>query len=317
MTDATSGYESKIITVTFSPCLDKSTSVSALVPDKKLKCASPIVEPGGGGINVSRVLKKLGSDSTAVYLSGGYTGKYFDKLLADEQIKCLIIPTAQETRENIIIFDDSSKKQYRLGMPGNEVAESEFRRCLSEIASIKYLDYIVASGSLPPGVPSDIFARLAVIAKDKGAKLIVDTSGLPLKSAIDTGVFLIKPNIDELGTLTGKENISIENVEAVAKILLNQNKCQVIVVSMGPEGAILVTKEKSYRVKPPPVEKKSTVGAGDSMVAGLVFSLSTGKDLEYALQFGVACGTAATMNPGTELCHKSDVYQLLDIIRGY
>jgi 6-phosphofructokinase 2 len=299
-----------IITITFSPSIDKSASVTALIPEKKLKCSYPKQEPGGGGINVARVISKLGGDVMAVFPSGGYTGIFFNHLLEKEKVPFAIVETKNETRENFVILDESTGKQYRFGMPSNALLESEWKACLRIIENHKNTDFIVASGSLPSGVPHDIYAQLAKIAKSNKAKFIVDTSGEALKQAVDEGVYLLKPNIEELGLLVGIENLTIADAKRTAKELILKKNCEIIVVSLGSEGAMLVTKSSAYIVKPPKVEVKSTVGAGDSMVAGIVFSLSNGKNMKESLQYGVACGTATTMNTGTELCKKEDVEKL-------
>jgi 6-phosphofructokinase 2 len=305
---------SKVITITFSPCIDKSTSVASLVPEKKLKCTAPKSEPGGGGINVARAIKKLGGTATAIYPAGGYTGKFFDKLLADENIPAIIIESKNETRENIIVLDESTNQQYRFGMPGTGLKENEWAEILKIAEEMKDVEFIVASGSLPPGVPLDIYARLAVIAKKKNAKFIADTSGEALKYAADKGVYLLKPNIGELASLAGKTYLKTSDIFSAAKKIIEKGECEVVVVSMGADGAMLVTKDMVKTFIPPPVERKSTVGAGDSMVAGIVFSLSNKKSLEESVRFGVACGTAATMNPGTELCRRDDVEKIYQII---
>jgi 6-phosphofructokinase 2 len=168
----------------------------------------------------------------------------------------------------------------------------------------------VASGSLPPGVPEDFFARLALIAKQVNAKLVVDTSGKALQEAVKVGVFLIKPNLGELSNLYGKETLTPEELPLAARSIINQGGCEMMVISMGGAGAMLVTKEAQYIIKPPPVTVKSTVGAGDSMVGAMVLALSEGFLLEDVLRYGVAAGTAATMNYGTELCKKEDTERL-------
>ena len=304
----------KIITLTFSPSIDKSTSVQFLIPEKKLRCASPKLEPGGGGINVARAIKKLGGHALAIFPSGGYTGVFFNHLLEKENIQSIIIETTHETRENIVVLDESTNNQYRFGMPSTALLENEWQQCLKAIEDIKNVEFIVASGSLPSGVPLNIYAQLAKIAKKSHAKFIVDTSGEALKHAADEGVYLLKPNLGELALLAGLEKIVIADVEVVAKKIIHQYKCAVIVVSLGKDGAILVTKNETHKVLPPKVVTKSTVGAGDSMVAGIVYSLYKGMDLKQTLQYGVACGTAATMNPGTELCRKEDVEKLFKLL---
>ncbi len=305
---------SKIVTITFSPCIDKSTSVPALMPEKKLTCATPKLEPGGGGINVSRALKKLGGESIAIFPSGGYTGKFFNHLMLNEKIDTVIIETINETRENIIVLDESNNNQYRFGMPGTELMMVEWERCLVAVQEIHNVAFLIASGSLPLGVPLNIYAQLAKIAKNKNAKFIVDTSGEALKEALQEGVYLLKPNIGELSTLASQKKITVQEASTIARSFILKGKCEVMVVSMGAEGAMLVTRDITEMIKPPEVKRKSTVGAGDSMVAGIVYYLSMGKDIIDAVKFGVACGTAATMNSGTELCKKYDAEYLYKIL---
>jgi len=303
-----------IITITFSPCIDKSTSVPVLIPERKLKCTSPKLEPGGGGINVARAIKKLGGEATAIFPSGGYTGKFFNHLLEKEGVHAVIIESANETRENIIVVDESTNDQYRFGMPPTELKQSEWKQCLKAVEEIKGAEFIIASGSLPPGVPTDIYAQLGKICKIKKAKFIADTCGEALTQAVKEGVYLLKPNLGELSELAGIERIDINNVERIAREVILTHNCEVIVVSLGAGGALLVTADETHRAIPPEVDRKSTVGAGDSMVAGIVYSLAGGKNLKEALRYGVACGTAATMNPGTELCNKRDADALYSII---
>jgi 6-phosphofructokinase 2 len=301
---------SQIVTITFSPSIDKSTTVSALLPEKKMRCTNPKFEAGGGGINVARVISKLGGEVMAVFPSGGYTGTFFNHLLEKEEVPFTIVQTRNETKENFVILEESTGKQYRFGMPSNALLESEWKECLHLVSKVKNVDFLVASGSLPPGVPYEIYEELAKIAKKNNTKFIVDTSGEALKHAVDEGVYLLKPNLEELGLLVGVENLTVTLADKAAKELIHSKNCEIIVVSLGGDGAMLVTKDESYVVKPPKVVVKSTVGAGDSMVAGIVFSLSEGKSLKESLQYGVACGTAATLNNGTELCKKEDVTTL-------
>jgi 6-phosphofructokinase 2 len=306
---------SAIITVTLNPAIDKLTSAPVLIPEKKLRCSEPIFEPGGGGVNVARAIKKLGGNALALYLAGGHTGHFFNQLLREENVETLVTQTHAYTRENLIVMETASNQQYRFGMPGSHIREQEWRDCLNNIEIQQGVKYIVASGSLPPGVPTDIYARIAWIARKKKARLIVDTSGEALKQAIQEGVYLVKPNLGELSYLAGKETLPIESVDDVAMEIINTGKCEVIVVSMGLTGARLVTRDFALQIVPPTVIRKSTVGAGDSMVAGIVMSLEAKKPLIDVVQYGVACGTAATMNSGTQLCRKEDVELLYQFIR--
>jgi 6-phosphofructokinase 2 len=301
---------SAIITITFNPALDKSIWIPILVPYKKIRCSKTVYGPGGGGINVARAIKKLGGDAIAVYLAGGSAGKKITALLAKESIQSLVTETEACSRENLIIHDDATGKQYLFDMQAEEINSLELEKCLHQVKQLPDVKYIVVSGSLPPGVSGDVFTRLALIAKEKNAKLIVDTSGEPLKNAIKAGVYLIKPNLRELGLLVGKEKLTAESAELAARELIDKSSCEVVVVSMGGMGALVVTEKSVINIMPPPSNVKSTVGAGDSLVAGTVLCLSENKSLAEAVQYGVACGTAATMEPGTELCAKEDADQI-------
>jgi 6-phosphofructokinase 2 len=306
---------SKIITITFAPSIDKSASVDAMQPDIKMRCSSPNTEPGGGGINVARVINRLGGDVKAIFPSGGYTGMFFNHLLENEKVPFVSIQTKNETRENFVIFDESTKKEYRFGMPSNVILEEECKNVLKAIQNNKNFDFIIVSGSLPLGIPMDIYTELSKIAKLNNAKFIVDTSGEALKNAVDEGVYLLKPNLEELAILLDIQDLKIENIEVLAKEFIQKNNIEIIVVSLGANGAMLITKDETHTIKPPKVKVKSTIGAGDSMLAGIVFGLSNNLSLLECLQYGIACGTATTMNLGSALCEKKDVDKLLKIIK--
>ena len=273
-----------IITITFNPCIDKSTSVPVLKPDSKLSCTPPVFEPGGGGINVARAIKKLGGKAMAVYPSGGYSGKFLNILLAQENIPELNIETKQHTRENMIVLDKATNQQYRFGMPGQYLSKDEWQQCLQTI-------------------------------EENHSEFIVDSSGEALRLALEGGVYLIKPNLGELSILSGKEIIETNDIAPLAKDLIGKGNCEIVVVSMGALGAMLISRESIYKVDAPIVKGETTVGAGDSMVAGIVLCMSQGKNLLEALQYGVACGTAATLNAGTALCDNADVDRLYELIK--
>lgn len=230
-------------------------------------------------------------------------------LLKNENITSLVVETARHTRENMIVLDLSSNQQYRFGMPGQELAQDEWEKCL-QLLEENAPEFIVVSGSLPPGVPTGIFEMIGRIADKKKSKLIIDTSGDALKSALSAQAYMVKPNLGELSKLAGVEELGFNDISNVARRLIKETGCSIFLVSMGSSGAMLITKDESYMVTAPPVKRQSTVGAGDSMVAGVVVSFSRGKSLKEAIQYGVACGTAATINPGTELCKPDDVKRI-------
>lgn len=300
-----------IITLTLSPTIDKSSSIEKMIPDQKLQCEPAKFEPGGGGINVSRALKRLNVNSVTIFPSGGLTGQRLQHLLKEEGLNQHPIETKNLTRESFIVFSRSDNQQYRFNMPAVELLHKEEMEILSTIRNLTPKPkYIVVSGSMPPGVTEDFLAKVARIAKQDDAKLIVDTSGEALFHAVEEGVYLLKPNQTELSKLTGKEINTREDVENAVQEILDKGKCEIVVVSLGADGAYIATKDFSEHVEAPPVERLSTVGAGDSMVAGLVYGLDKGADLRQVIRMGIACGSAATMNPGTELFKKEDAERL-------
>lgn len=304
----------KIVTVTFNPAIDKSTTITTLIPEKKLKCSTPFFEPGGGGINVSRALNKLGVNSKAIYLAGGYSGNFFRDLLKKEIAEEMMVEISNHTRENMIVYEASTALQYRFGMPGPLILEHEWKKVIDIVENLQDTAFLVASGSISQGIPTNIFALLATIAKKKNIKFIVDTSGEPLKLAMEEGVFFVKPNLNELSLLSHKEEISLESAAKTAREFITESKCEFIIVSLGAKGAMLVSHKETIQFIPPELKRLSTVGAGDSMVAGIVKSLSENYSIKDAVKYGVACGSAATMNPGTELCKKTDADKLFSQI---
>jgi 6-phosphofructokinase 2 len=246
-----------------------------------------------------------------MYFAGGYNGSFFRELISNENIPSLVIPITGNTRTNVIVVDKSTQLQYRFGMVSPPVEDKDWQLFLQELEKQEGYEYVIASGSLPDGVPPDFFGRVAAIVKKRNAKLIVDTSGEALKQAVREGVFMIKPNLNELSSLYGKEELQQDELIMAARSVIHDGGCEVMVVSMGKGGAVLVTKDKNIHVIPPDVPVRSTVGAGDSMVAGMVFGLSNGLSWEGVLRYGIACGTAATMNEGTALCKKESVEVLL------
>lgn len=301
----------KIVTLTMNPTIDKSSSVPQMVADRKLRCKLPRFEPGGGGLNVSRAVKELGGETLAVYPAGGHTGDFLERLLSEAGIAQHRFPIEKRTRENLTVLEESTNRQFRIQMPGPTLRSEEWEACLAFLSDLDPgPDYIVASGSLPPGVPSDFYARLAEQAKGQRVRLIVDTSGEPLRIAADAGVFLLKPNLRELTELSGKTLEDETQPEKLARETVATGHSEVVVVSLGSAGALLVTRDKTEHIPTPAVPIRSRVGAGDSTVAGIVFALSSGRPLSEAVRYGIAAGTAAVMTPGTELCRKQDVERI-------
>ena len=215
------------------------------------------------------------------------------------------------TRTNLMLIDESTLLEYRIGMEGSEISSSETENLLNILKQQSNYEFLVASGSLPKGISDDFYAEVAAIVTSHNAKFILDTSGIALQKALQQKLFLLKPNLNELSLLCGiSEDANIADIIQAAKQLLNKINCSVIVVSLGASGAVLVTEEETHHILPPKVEVKSTVGAGDSMVAGMTIALSKKLSWKEILQYGIACGTAATLNSGRGLCNPIDVETL-------
>jgi 6-phosphofructokinase 2 len=301
----------QIITVTPNPAIDVSTSVGKLAPFTKLRCAAPRHDPGGGGINVARVITRLGGEVAAVYPAGGVAGQRLRQLMDHEGVQSLSIPTAEETREDFTVFEEITKQQYRFVLPGAQLAETEWRECLNVLtATTPSPMFIVASGSLPPGVPADFFARVVRTAKQIGAKVVLDTSGPPLKAALEEGVHLIKPNLREFRELTGVATADDAALIEAGRGLIACKSAVLVALTMGPQGALLISADEAFRADGLAIEPASVVGAGDSFLGAMVWSLANNGDLSRALRCGVAGGSAALLRPGTDLCWPEDVERL-------
>ncbi|KAI7257524.1 hypothetical protein KC345_g10773 [Hortaea werneckii] len=302
-----------IVTLTVNPSVDASTSIGQVVPDHKLRCREASYKPGGGGVNVSRAIHRLGGDSLALYASGGLHGQLLHHMLEQEGVMHQEIPISGQTRENLIVVEESTGQQFRFDMPGPRFIEGDWKQCLEQLMALPDKPtYLVASGSLPPGCPADFYSRVIEIAKPWNARVIVDTSGEPLQLAADAGVYLLKPNARELEELSGRTITSDEEVKAAALQLIEEGRTEVVVVSLGGDGALLITGDGCEHLRAPEVPVLSVVGAGDSLVAGLVYSLERGWPLRRAVQFGVASGAAAVMNPERQLCKREDTERLFD-----
>ncbi|WP_264519874.1 1-phosphofructokinase family hexose kinase [Flavobacterium sp. N1994] len=304
----------QITTLTINPSLDKSTHFTGLIPEQKIRCEKPQYDAGGGGINVSKAIAALDGNSLCIFTSGGSSGEMLEELIQNKDIETNVIRTKNWTRENFIAFDNETKAQYRFGFPGNELSEDEKKDIINTVKEIK-TDYLVISGSLNEGLPIDFYQQIAQTAKSSGIKVVVDTSGESLKKVLESGIYLVKPNIGELAKLIGVQRLEQNDIEKAAKTLINNGNAEIVVVSLGAEGALLVSKSQTEFVAAPKVEKKSTVGAGDSMVGGMVWALSQNKTLKEVIQWGVACGTAATMNEGTQLFKKEDALKLFEALQ--
>lgn len=304
-----------ITSLTINPALDKNAKVAALIATQKLKCHSIHYQPGGGGINVSRMLDRLGEKTNCLFTSGGATGKHLTDLLIKEGVQTKQIPVKEGTRENLSVVDEQSKLQYRFGMPGGTLTPSELKRIQTLVdKQLNPNDMLVLSGSLPEGIPIDYYARWIAHTSLKKIKVVIDTSGPALMEAVKEPVFLLKPNQKELAQLAGKTFLSSSEQEAFALEMIASHKATYIAVSLGARGAFLASKEGVVYQTTPSVAVQSTIGAGDSMVAGLIYAIKNNFSDKDILKWGVACGVATTMSEGTLLASKKNVEKVLDMM---
>lgn len=306
-----------IVTITVNPSLDQFTSIEKVTPNIKLRCSTPTYQAGGGGINVSRAIRRLGGSSKALFPCGGSNGQLLKSIMQEKAIDHITITIQGSTRENITVFEDHAQQAYRFVFPGPEFLEAEWEALLNALSGIDPTPaYIVASGSLPTGVPDDFYQHVAEIAHDINSRLIIDTSGRPLELAVKEGAFLLKPNIRELGDLAGVEIKSEEQEIEVAQSLISSGGTEIMVVSLGAGGALLVTQDDVEQFRTPTVSIRSKLGAGDSMVAGIVLSLARGWDIRKAVMYGNAAGAATVMTDGRHLCTKEDTDRLYERLIG-
>ncbi|HZQ12164.1 MAG TPA: 1-phosphofructokinase family hexose kinase [Pseudolabrys sp.] len=305
-----------IATVTINPAIDIFVNVERVEPTKKLRCSAPKRDPGGGGINVARVAHRLGGRVVAIYPVGGAIGKLLQRLVEREGIDSVTTPSHVETRENFTAYEEKSGEQYRFVLPGSALHKAEWEACLDRLARLpEKPKIVVASGSIPPGVPEDFFARVARLARGFGAKMVLDTSGAALKAALAEGVTLIKPNLNEFSDFVGQPLTREQDRIAACRRLIADKRVEAVALTLGKDGALLVTADGAWRSAPLQVEVVSAVGAGDSFLGGVVASLAQGERLDHAFRVGIAAGSAAVMSPGTELCREEDVRQLLGQVR--
>lgn len=298
-----------IYTITQSPALIRTVDVEEIIYDDVNEIIDEKNIAGGKGIDISRVIKELGGQSVALGFIGGYNGLELEGRLVNEGILCDFTRMNDEIRSNIIISQRRKNLQTLLSTRGPEIKPFEVSALYNKIREVPGDSYVVLGGSVPNGMSDNFFAQLITTLKEKGAKVVLDSDGEALARGVDAGPFLIKPNIHEFGRLVGKNITDIEEIFEDAKLYLNV--VDYIVVSAGARGVVGVSREGSYHVAPPKVKVRSSIGAGDSLVAGIVFVLSKGGSFEESLALGVACGTASTLNPGNTLCTKEDI----DIIK--
>ncbi len=307
--------EAIIATVTLNPSLDQHITVDGLVVDGTNRWSRLHRYAGGKGIDVSRAVHEMGGRTTAYGFIGGTIGRAVEILLDEEGVTFSFTPIQGETRTNFIITDSKSSRQTRIDAPGPHISKNGFERFRRKMMRIRPSpDLIVAGGSVPPGIPSDVYYTMILEAKTFGVRTILDSDGQWLAEGVKAKPYLIKPNVRETEELLNRQ---LPTEEAIVKAGLELVKMgiEIAVISRGANGIIATTKKEILKAVPPPVKVKSAVGAGDCSIAGLALKLAHEEPLAEACRLAVAMGTAAVLTPGTELAHKEDVERLLPQIK--
>ncbi|HVM31769.1 MAG TPA: 1-phosphofructokinase family hexose kinase [bacterium] len=304
-----------IDTLTLNPSIDQHITVAKLVKDDTLRALSVRQDPGGKGINVARGLHVLGRSTRAFTFLGGNTGLLFKKLLEREKVEFISLPVPGETRINNIITDLSDGTQTRISLPGPPVDPAALDRMAETLkTTLPRPTYWVLGGSLPEGVPTDIYRVLIGRLQARGEHCVLDADGEELKEGLFAMPFLIKPNEYELARLAGRPLAGEKEIQKAALELCDQG-VRIVAVSLGAQGALLATLKDCYFLRAPAVEAKSKVGAGDSFIAGFLSEYADKGDLLAAGISGVAAGSAAVAKEGTQLYSREDYDRLKPLVQ--
>jgi 6-phosphofructokinase 2 len=297
-------------TLTLNPSIDVSSETEKVRPTHKLRTGNERLDPGGGGVNVARVLHRLGVGVEASFLAGGATGRVLDELLDRQGVARRPLWIADDTRMSLTVHERSTGLEYRFVPEGPDVTAEELRRGLEALDGD--CDYFVLSGSLPNGVPDDVYATAIGRLRGSGARIVLDTSGAELRAALaEGGVFLVKPSRGELEQLAGRALPIEDELVAEARRLVDGGGVEHVAVTLGRDGALLVNRDGAFALPALPVDARSAVGAGDAFVAGMVCGFASGGDALGAFRLGAAAGAAAVLAPGAGLCFGEDVHRLL------
>jgi 6-phosphofructokinase 2 len=305
--------EPEIVTLTMNPALDICSDAPVVRPTDKIRCGAARYDAGGGGINVAKIAHVLGASVAAVYPAGGPTGDVLTELLVEDGVPIRRINIAAATRESFTVNEISTGLQYRFVLPGPSLSFVEQQECLAELRlAATSARFVVASGSLPPSAPVNFYQQVALVCRDLGVRLVLDTSGGGLRH-ITSGVYLLKASVRELRECVGRALVTESEQLAAAREIIDCGRAQVVVVSLGSDGALLATAREGLRFPAIPMRALSGVGAGDAMVAAITVGLSRDWSLSKAVRYGIAAGAAMLMTPGTEPCPRADAERLFEV----
>jgi 6-phosphofructokinase 2 len=302
-----------IVTLTMNPALDICCEAAVVRPTDKIRCSGDQYDAGGGGVNVAKIAHVLGAGVAAVFPAGGPTGEMLISLLAEHGVPIRPVHIDGRTRESFTVNETGTGQQYRFVLPGPTLSFADQQRCLSKLRQVAGLArYVVASGSLPRGAPSNFYQQVALVCRDVGARLILDTSGGGLRH-MTSGVFVLKASVRELREYVGRElNRTSEQLDAAHEII-DCGCAHAVVVSRGSDGALLVTAQQDWRFSAIPMRAVSGVGAGDAMVAAITVGLCRDWSLRESVRFGIAAGAAMLLTPATRPCTRADTERLFEV----
>lgn len=304
----------KILTITLNPALDITTATAQLMTQHKMRCSTPAYEAGGGGVNVSRAIKELGGQSHAFVALGGATGTHFRTLLDAAGIDYEIFELFGETRFSLTVMETNTHQHYRFVLPGPPQDAADGQRLLKALDRCLEtgFDFVVASGTLAPGLPEDLYAQIAGLVRRHGGAFLLDTSGPALAKGLAGNPYLIKLDTIEARELAGMSAIDEVSSRVLARHLVDQGAAEVVIITLGDRGAVIASKDVNHHLVAPPVEVLSAVGAGDSFLAALTLALSQARPLEEACRMGVAAAASAVTTPGSRLCDRGQTKLLFE-----
>jgi len=302
----------KVLTVTMNPTVDITTTAAHVERGKKVRCGEPRFDPGGGGINVARMVGELGGNALAFFPCGGAPGDMLLDLCAREKVRTETMPMEGRTRECLKVFEKSSEGTYRFILPGPRLSDGDREQALERIEKLAgSADFVVLSGSLPPGSGSDFYRKAAERAAAAGARVALDTSGEALSTAIGSALHMVKPNHDEASELAGGD--ILEDKERRKRLLerLLDAGVEIVFLTLGAKGVLAGSRDGTrLRFRPPEVSHGSPSGAGDSFLGAAIFALANGDSLEDATRLGVAAAAATIKTEGTSLSRREDIVAL-------
>ncbi len=303
-----------IYTITLNPALDRTLWIQKVRDDVSNRIVEEKSFAGGKSVDVSKVLKNLGVDNIALGFVGGFAGRELEGRLLNEGIETDFVRVSGETRTNIIIHEKETGKQLAFNARGPEIRPEELIQLVEQLEGLPCSEMVAIGGSLPLGVSPEIYRKIINLVKKCQVRVVLDVDGDALRQGIKARPDIIKPNVHELSELVGRELKEMDEIIRASREI-NQKGVEIVLVSMGAKGILLVSGSQQYLAVPPNVKVESTIGAGDSSVAGFICGLMEGKDLPECLIYAAAAGTATTLHQGTALCQKDDFDRLVPQVK--